>query len=101
MKKFENKETELTQEIEGVKTNLGYVDLLLLGLNAAPKEGWTTAQMKERFNVISKVEGTKLGKTVELEDAEFQVAYDCKLVNWAMMHKDIVAFDDYLEKLKG
>lgn len=100
MKKLENKKTELTHEVDGVKTNLGYVDLLLIGLNAPPKEGWTTAQMKERFNVIGKIEKTKLGKTVELEDAEFMVAYDCKLKNWAMMHKDIIAFDDYLEKLK-
>jgi hypothetical protein len=74
---------------------------LLLGLNAPPKEGWTTAQMKERFDVIAKIEKVKLGKTVELEDAEFMVAYNCRLLNWAMMHKDIVAFDEYLEKIKN
>jgi hypothetical protein len=100
MKKLENKETGLTKEVDGVKSNLGYVDLLLYGLNAQPKEGWTTAQMKERFNVIEKIEKVKLGKTVELEDAEFMVAYNCRIINWSMMHKDIVAFDEYLEKLK-
>lgn len=99
MKKLENKETEMTQEIEGKVVKMGFVDLLLVGLNSAPKEGWTTAQMKERFNVIGKIEDIKIGKTVELEDAEFKVAYDCKVANWAMMHKDIIAFDDYLEKL--
>jgi len=99
MKKLENKETEMTQEIEGEKVKMGYVDLLLLGLNSAPQEGWTTAQMKERFNVIGKIEKTKIGKTVELEDAEYKVAFDCRIKNWAMMHKDIVAFDEYLEKL--
>jgi len=82
MKKLENKETEMTQEIEGEKVKMGYVDLLLLGLNSA-----------------GKIEGTKMGKTVELEDAEFKVAFDCRIKNWAMMHKDIVAFDEYLEKL--
>lgn len=101
MKKLENKETELTHLVNEKETKMGYVDLLLLGLNAPPKEGWTTAQMKDRFNVIGKIEGTKVGDAVELEDAEFLVAYDCRIKNWSMMHKDIVAFDDYLEKLKG
>ena len=100
MKKLENKETELTKLVDAKKVKMGYVDLLLLGLNAPPKEGWTTAQMKERFNVIAKIEKVKLGKTVELEDAEFTVAYNCRIINWTMMHKDIVAFDEYLDKLK-
>lgn len=100
MKKLENKETEMTQMVGDVKTNLGYVDLLLLGLNQPPKEGWTTQQMRERFKVISKLENVKLGAKVELEDAEFKVAYDCRIQNWTMMHKDIISFDDYLENLK-
>jgi len=99
MKTIENKETELTKEVDGKEVKLGYVDLMLLGLNAPPKEGWTTDDMRKRFNVIGKIEDSKIGNKIKLEDAEFQVAFDCKIVNWAMMHKDIVAFDDYMNKL--
>lgn len=98
MKKLENKVTELTDIKDDKEVKMGYMDLLLIGLNSAPKDGWTVAQMKERFNVIEKIGKVKIGSTVSLEDAEFQVAYDCRIINWAMMHKDIIAFEEYLEK---
>jgi len=99
MKKLENKETELTKEVKGKEVKMGFVDLLLVGLNAVPERGFSVSQMKERFNVISKIEDIEIGKVVELEDAEFKVAFDCRTQNWAMMHKDIIAFEDYLQEI--
>ena len=108
MKKIENRKTELThikniteENPNGKVINLGYLDLLLEGLNVIPEKGITTSEMAERFNVLSKIENIKLGDTVELEDAEFLVAYNCKIKNWAMMHKDIVEFDKYIESIKN
>jgi len=107
MKRIENRKTEITESRNvteenptGDIVNLGFLDLLLTGLNSPPKEGFTTSEMKERFNVISKIEDVKIGDTVELEDAEFLVAYNCRIKNWRMMHRDIVAFDEHLEEVK-
>ena len=121
MKRIENRKTEITESRNvteenptGDIVNLGFLDLLLTGLNSPPKEGFTTSEMKERFNpifsgghgyierfnVISKIEDVKVGDTVELEDAEFLVAYNCRIKNWRMMHRDIVAFDEHLEEVK-
>ena len=100
MKTFENKETTIT-EGNGTETRiLGFADLALVGLNAAPKEGWTTDEMRKRFKAIDKIENLKIGDKVELEDSEFEVLLQSSKVNWAIMHKDIVKFDDYLTSLQ-
>jgi hypothetical protein len=98
MKKFENKATEIT---EGTK-ELGFKELALVGLNAVPKEGWTTDTMRKRFKAIDKIEKlSKVGDKIELEDAEFDVLLEASKINWGMMHKDIVRFDDYLQELNS
>lgn len=102
MKTFENKKTTIT-ESNGTETRiLGFADLALVGLNAAPKEGWTTDEMRKRFKVIDKLEDVikaGLGNTVDLEDAEFEILFNTSKVNWAMMHRDLIKFDDYVQEL--
>lgn len=100
MKTFENKETEITQGNEdGSKTNLGYANLAMVGLNTPPQGGWTPTEMRERINVLAKLDAP-LGTKIKLEDAEFNLVVACSNVKWQFMHKDVVAFIDYLEKLK-
>lgn len=104
MKNFVNKETEITKEVDGVKSAMGYADLALVGLNSMPKEGWTTDEMRKRFRVIDKMETVVkagIGKSIDLEDADFDTLVATSKINWAMMHKDLIKFDDYLQELKN
>lgn len=105
MKVFTNKKTEITkatQEGEEIKTtNLGFTDLALVGLQAPPKEGWSVKDMRMIFKVIDKLEGLEFDQSVELTDEEFNQLVKSSNVQWTTMHKDIVAFDDYLEELKS
>ncbi len=105
MKTFINKKTEITkatQEGEEIKTtNLGFADLALVGLQAPPKEGWSVKDMRLIFKVIDKLEGLELNQSVELADEEFVQLVKSSNVQWTAMHKDIIAFDDYLNDLKN
>jgi hypothetical protein len=105
MKNFINKKTEITkatQEGEEIKTtNLGFADLALVGLQSPPKEGWSVKDMRLIFKVIDKLETLELDQSVELADEEFDQLVKSSNVQWTAMHKDIVAFDDYLEELKN
>jgi hypothetical protein len=105
MKTFINKKTEITkaeQVGEKIKTtNLGFADLALVGLQAPPKDGWSVKDMRMIFKVIDKLEGLDFDQSVELTDEEFDQLVKSSNVQWTAMHKDIVAFDDYLEELKN
>lgn len=104
--KFINIKTELTKQVgtnkEGnpIVENLGFVDLALVGLNSPPKEGWSVGDMRNRFKVIDKLEGLQLDASVELSAEEIQSIKDASDIKWTAMHKDIVAYYDYLETLK-
>jgi len=105
MKKFVNKETEIVKEVkEGqVKVMMGYADLALIGLNGQPKEGWDFAIMRKRIKTIDKMEklaALEFGKSIDLEDAEFDTVIECSNIKWAMFHRDLIAYDDYLQGLK-
>jgi hypothetical protein len=101
MKTFINTKTEITKgDEQGNTTNLGYADLGAIALNTAPQGGWTPADMRKRLKVIAKLEDQEFDAKIELEDAEFDTLYQNKDVRWKFMHKDVVAFDDYLEELK-
>jgi hypothetical protein len=102
MKTFVNTKTEITQTDEKKnKTNLGFADLSLIALNTPPQGGWTPDDMRKRLKVMSKLEDQKLGAKIKLEDAEFAELFACKDVRWKFMHKDVVAFDDYLIDLNN
>lgn len=105
MKVFINKKTEITkatQEGEEIKTtNLGFADIALVGLQSPPKQGWSVGDMRLIFKVIDKLENLKFDESVELTDEEFDQLVKSSDVQWTAMHKDIVAFDDYLQELKS
>lgn len=105
MKKFINKKTEITKATqvgEEIKTiNLGFSDLALVGLQAPPKEGWSVKDMRLIFKVIDKIEALEFDKSVKLTDDEFNQLVKSSNVQWTAMHKDIIAFDDYLNNLKN
>lgn len=101
MKTFVNKSTEMSEGQGDVKRQLGFLDLVRIGLNNPPQGGWTPGEMRTRFKLEDKIADIKLEESVDLEDAEFENIYTiCKGIKWSAMHRDIVAFDDYLEELK-
>jgi hypothetical protein len=100
MKTFINKKTQMSENIGDSVRQLGFFDLVRVGLNSPPQEGWTPGEMRVRFKLEDKIADTELDKTIELEDADFEKVYTiCKSIKWAKMHRDIVAFDDYLDEL--
>lgn len=100
MKQFKNKPIEMFDGNSDSKEQLGFIDLAIKGLNNIPQEGLTPSEMRDRLKIIDKIDSVKIDEEVELEDAEFRKIYDTyKGIKWLMMHKDIVAFDDYLEEL--
>lgn len=102
MKTFINTKTEITKlNEEGTKVNLGFADLASMVLNSAPQGGWTTDEMRKRIKVMDKMDKVELGQSIELEDAEFEKILECSNIKWKFMHKDVIAFEDYLLKLKA
>lgn len=100
--KFKNIETEITMQIneQGDKKTFGYFDIALIGLNSRPQDGWTVKDMKDRFKLIDKLEGKELGKSIEITEEELETIKSCNNIKWNIMHKDIISFDEYIEKLK-
>ena len=96
--------TEITkQEEDGSKSFLGYADLAKFCTDNPPKDGWDKDSMKLSIKIEDKLEKAKLGDKIKLEDAEFEYLYKAAQPNsmkWAMKHKDLIAFLDYIETLK-
>jgi len=97
MKKLENKEIEL--EFEKDK-KIGFADLATVCLNQIPEGGLSPLEMSKRIGVLGKFNTAKIGAKIELEDAQFEILKQCAdATRWRLIHKDIVEFNDYLEKL--
>lgn len=99
MKTFINKKTDIAMSPEDA-TKLGYANLAIIGLNTPPQGGWTPTEMRERIKTIAKLDDKDLDAKIKLEDAEFELVVACSNIKWQFMHKDVVAFCDYLDELK-
>lgn len=103
MKTFKNIKTEITRQNEqGEKEFLGYADLAKFCTDNTPRDGWDKDSMKMCIKIEDKLDNAKLDSKIELEDAEFDYLYKAaqpESMKWAMKHKDLVAFLDYLETL--
>jgi hypothetical protein len=99
MKKFENKETEFTENGE----QLGFADMAMHCLDNPPKDGWEPRTMKLSFVVESKLEKAEIGDVIDLEDAEFDYLYlrsQPENMRWALKHKAIIDYSEYLDEVK-
>ena len=95
MKNFNNKTTEIKKDETSFTT---FKDLATVCVNQIPQGGLDVMQMKNRLNVLNKLENAN-GK-ISLEDAEADTLKDCvKAMKWAIMHKDLVEFIETVEKL--
>lgn len=104
MIKFTNTKTEITEKDEnGKESFLGYANLAKYCIDNPPKDGWDKDSMKVCIKVEDKLEKLEIGKSVQFEDAEFEYLYNAcqpESFRWAMKHKDIVKFIEYLDKIK-
>ena len=102
MAKIENKQTELATSFEkdGTPKFGGYFDLIKLCINFSEK-GFSIAEIKERLDLVEAMEKgkTKGFATVETE-ALRTIKESVKSFKWSGVHKDVVEFGDYIEKLK-
>ena len=98
MKKLENKAIEL--KFGEDKTEMGFVDLAIVCMNQIPEGGVPPLEMSKRIAILGKLNNAKLGEKVELEDAQFEMLKRlADNTGWRLIHKDIVAFNEHLEKL--
>ncbi len=96
MKKFENKKTELKDG----ENEMGFADLAIICLNTLPQGGLSPQEMAKRIKLINPLEDLEIGKELKIEDADFEVLKTCSdETKWRMIHKDIVAFHEYIDKL--
>lgn len=93
MKTFINKSTNIKN---GEDDLLGYANLAIVGLNTQPKGGFGVDDMRKRIKVMDKLDNLDLNKEVDLEDAELELIVSCSNIKWPFMHKDVIAFSDYL-----
>jgi hypothetical protein len=96
MKKFENKKTEFQDETG----SLGYANFAIICLNQIPEGGLSPVEMSKRIKVLNPLQDLKVGETLKIEDADFEILKQCASVTrWSMIHEDIVKFHNYLEKI--
>lgn len=90
MKTLENKGVEFAEDVD-------YFKLIESCVNVTPEKGFTVKEMKKRLRVLDALNGDK---TAEIEDADFKVLKNCvEQMKWAIMHKEIVDFVDYIENV--
>jgi len=97
MVKIEVKATTLPKD---EKEMLNYADMLLLCMKQVAVNGLTVGEMGERLEVIKKFKDSKVGDTVEIEDAQLPGIKACvESMRWSICHEDIKAFGDLIETL--
>ena len=104
MRTVQNK--KLKAMSEAVKVEKLYSHLIIAAMNepvagqgGAPS-GFSPEEMRERINIIDKIENAKLDDEVDFEDAEFIKLQACVArVKWLKVDKEILEFTDYIKDL--
>lgn len=83
---------------EGQKP-LTYGDLAILTLNT-PAQGWTIAEIRIRSRIMDKIEDTYPDGNANLTTEEVTILKEaCASMRWGMIHREIIAYSDYIESL--
>jgi len=103
MKTIINKVTHIKKSLlPDEKEFITYFDLMKSVIDRQPEQGFTTEEMRKRLRVLNAI-GEKLPlESADLEDADFatlQTAWQA--MRWGMVHKDIIAVEDYLSSLSA
>lgn len=94
MKIIENKQTEIKDGKNGMLT---YADFIKAICEFRGERGLSIEDIRNRLRII---EACGNGE-IKLEDADFaNLKNYAGKMQWAIIHKDIVEFDDYLKNIK-
>jgi len=99
MKTFKDSTTSIKEQ-EG-QPCLMYSDLIKTCLNnIPPQKGSNISLLRERMAAMNAVEKSVDG-IINFEDAEFKTVKEAvENFTWGMLHKDIIAFCDYVNSIK-
>lgn len=102
MKEFSNKKTDILKRNEAGEDigNIHFAELAAITLNVAPKEGWTTDEMRKRLPLQGKMSPLKPDEKIVLENAEVDLLAACLKINWQMLHIGIIQYEDYILELQ-
>ena len=90
------KETTI-KNLEGKKLSIS--DLIKGAINSVGREGVNSEEMRKRQRVLDALE--KGTDKMSLEDADYETLKECvDKMQWAMVHKDILAFVDDVNNAK-
>jgi len=96
MKSIECKETGI---LEGERL-LTYSDLIVISVRQPKQGGFGLEEMRLKIKVLDKLEDKKIGDIIDFEDAEIAVVKSAVSdMKWMGLHKDIVDFCDYINKI--
>jgi len=103
MKTLELKKVEETVVINNqqVKTEISYLDLLKIAVNAPSQGGYTVSEMGQRLRILDVINATEKANDnkIAFEDADFTVL--SKLVKdakWSVISRTIVDFVGEFDK---
>ena len=100
MKTIENKVTEIISGTPDQPKMMTYVDLCKLIINQPSQEGFTVEQIRQRLTIFGVLTVTENPEKVEIEVKDFTALKEViNKFKWAQVHKDIVAFVDYINSL--
>lgn len=93
MKIIENKETTLGNDIEKVT----YVHLIKSCVNSVdPQKGVVISDMRHAIRILDAIESKK----IEVEENDFAfLKTKVNEMKWAIIHKDVLEFNDYINNL--
>jgi hypothetical protein len=97
MKTIVNKQTEIKAPEDKM---MSYFDLIKLIINAPSQEGYNVEQMRQRLEILRVIDDAEGVTSVSFELKDFNTLKDSvNKFKWAQIHKDIVAFTDYINSL--
>ncbi|OGC68305.1 hypothetical protein A2415_04450 [candidate division WWE3 bacterium RIFOXYC1_FULL_39_7] len=99
MPKFELKKTEIKKE-DGF---ISYADFARTALNNTPQSGFSIDEMRKRMRILDILDKEKLGfEEMDLNNEDIKILKSSvSSMKWGVIHKDIIAFCDAVEKLGG
>lgn len=96
-KVLENRITNISLNPSDPENKLTYKDLALVCLQTKPERGFSIEEMRERLDIIKKVELLKEEGEILLSGKEMNIISRCAhQMTWSFIHEDIIGFVDYV-----
>lgn len=101
MKKFVNKPTEITMQVEAEVVKMNFADLAIKTLDIPPQGGWTQSEMRTRFRLEDKLKDKKADEIIELDDSDVDKLKQLADIPWQFKHRDVLDYISHLDELQN